>query len=153
MTGKEKCNFLRRIREKIARKIGLNISQEPCTYEGPCSGTCPKCDQEAQQLNAQLSKLTNPEQDIRISEMERRKAAMERRKAIEEWQRERERHSTMGILVDPDNLQEEIQYVDGQDLENIIEKIEVLRFTEEFRKRVMEETVEESDEADETQPE
>lgn len=55
MTGKEKCRFLRKIREKIARKIGLSISQEPCTYEGPCSGTCPKCDQEAQRLNEQLT--------------------------------------------------------------------------------------------------
>lgn len=55
MTGKEKCGFLRKIREKIARKIGLSISEETCTYEGPCSGTCPKCDQEAQEINEQLT--------------------------------------------------------------------------------------------------
>lgn len=55
MTGKEKCGFLRKIREKIAGENGLSISEEPCTYEGPCSGTCPKCDQEAQRLNEQLT--------------------------------------------------------------------------------------------------
>lgn len=55
MTGKEKCRFLRRIREKIARKYGLSISEEACSYEGPCQGACPKCDQEAQRLNEQLT--------------------------------------------------------------------------------------------------
>ena len=56
MTGKEKCRALREIREKIARSNELDFPKDTCTHEGPCPGTCPKCEQEARQLEAQLQK-------------------------------------------------------------------------------------------------
>lgn len=56
MTGKEKCRMLREIRGKIAAENGLTVPEDTCTNEGPCAGTCPKCDWEVRQLEDQLSK-------------------------------------------------------------------------------------------------
>lgn len=52
--NKEKCKKLKEIRKRVADKIGLDLHQSECTYEGPCSGTCPKCAMEEQQLNRAL---------------------------------------------------------------------------------------------------
>ena len=51
---KEKCKKLKEIRKKVADKIGIDLHQSECTYEGPCSGTCPKCAMEEQRLNRAL---------------------------------------------------------------------------------------------------
>lgn len=51
---KERCKKLKEIRKKIADKIGVDLHQTECTYEGKCSGTCPKCQQEERQLNQAL---------------------------------------------------------------------------------------------------
>lgn len=48
--------MLREIRAKIAAENGLTVPEDTCTNEGPCAGTCPKCDWEVRQLEAQLSK-------------------------------------------------------------------------------------------------
>lgn len=53
-TGKEKCEILRRIRQSVAKKYGLDYEPSECTYEGECSGTCPKCDAELEMLQRQL---------------------------------------------------------------------------------------------------
>lgn len=51
MDHKEKCRRLKAIRKKIADVIGVDLHQTECTYEGECSGTCPKCKKEEQILN------------------------------------------------------------------------------------------------------
>lgn len=56
MKGKEKCALLKKIREKIAKKNGIPYKTEECTAKGDCKGTCPKCDQEIQELNEALKK-------------------------------------------------------------------------------------------------
>ena len=48
---KEKCKILKEIRLKLAQKLGINLSQEPCTYEGECEGTCSACQEEERILN------------------------------------------------------------------------------------------------------
>ena len=53
-TGKEKCEILRRIRQSVAEKYGLDYESSECTYEGECSGACPKCDAELEMLQRQL---------------------------------------------------------------------------------------------------
>lgn len=53
---KEKCKELKQIRAKIAEDLGIKLHQSECTYEGYCSGTCPKCKSEELQLNAALMK-------------------------------------------------------------------------------------------------
>lgn len=56
MDGKEKCRVLREIREKIAQENELEFKCAECTHEGPCKGTCPRCEQEAEQLDKALKK-------------------------------------------------------------------------------------------------
>lgn len=51
---KERCKKLKEIRKKVADKIGIDLHQTECTFEGKCSGTCPKCQQEEQRLNQAL---------------------------------------------------------------------------------------------------
>lgn len=55
---KQKCKELKRIRAQIAEELGIDLHQRECTYEGDCSGTCPKCRQEEVQLNAVILGLT-----------------------------------------------------------------------------------------------
>ena len=48
---KEKCRQLKLVRAKIAQEFGVELHQRECTYEGYCSGTCPKCAAEERALN------------------------------------------------------------------------------------------------------
>lgn len=54
MTGRERCDRLKRIRKGLADRLGVDLHQVECTYEGECRGTCPKCKQEEQILNRAL---------------------------------------------------------------------------------------------------
>lgn len=56
MSGKEKCRVLREIRLKIALENGIDYRPAQCRHEGPCAGTCAKCEQEAAQLESELSR-------------------------------------------------------------------------------------------------
>lgn len=53
-TGKEKCEVLNHIRKDVAEKYGLEYTHSECTHQGDCSGTCPKCDAELEELQRQL---------------------------------------------------------------------------------------------------
>ncbi len=57
MTGKEKCRLLKQIRKEIAESNGIVYLTSECTYEGECSGTCPKCDAEIKYLDSEIAKL------------------------------------------------------------------------------------------------
>lgn len=54
MTHKEKCSVMKQMRKKIADKLGIDLHQTECTYEGECSGTCPRCAKEEKILNKAL---------------------------------------------------------------------------------------------------
>ena len=54
MNGKEKCNLLKTIRCRIAMANGIEYTPNECTHEGPCLGTCPACEAEAEGLLAKL---------------------------------------------------------------------------------------------------
>lgn len=54
MTHREKCDELKVMRKEMADKIGIDLNQSVCTFEGECSGTCPKCKQEEKKLNKAL---------------------------------------------------------------------------------------------------
>ena len=54
MTGKEKCNILRAVRVKIAAMNGIEYIPSECPHEGPCPGTCPACESEAENLMMKL---------------------------------------------------------------------------------------------------
>lgn len=55
MTDKEKCNQLKAVRKDIADKLGIDLNQQNCEYDGDCDATCPKCEQEEMILNEALS--------------------------------------------------------------------------------------------------
>lgn len=54
MSNKEKCRKLKSIRKEMADQLGVDLKQTECTYEGECSGTCPKCKNEENILNKVL---------------------------------------------------------------------------------------------------
>ena len=72
--GKEKCEILRRIRQDVAERYGLQYTPSECKHQGDCAGTCPKCDAELEDLQRQLESrgisdinLTNIPVDIEHS--------------------------------------------------------------------------------------
>lgn len=54
--GKDKCDTLRTIREKIAYYNDIEYEPAECHHTGPCSGTCPVCDEEIRYLNEEIKK-------------------------------------------------------------------------------------------------
>lgn len=56
MDGKTKCSILKQIRNTIARNNGIDYEATQCSFQGQCSGTCPKCEAELQYLEKELSK-------------------------------------------------------------------------------------------------
>ena len=59
MSGKSKCDYLKKYREKIASEYGIKgFKYEKCKNKGECIGTCPFCDKEVSKLNENvLSKI------------------------------------------------------------------------------------------------
>ena len=51
---RKKCDHLKQIRKNMADSLGVDLKQTECTYEGECSGTCPKCQQEEKILSKAL---------------------------------------------------------------------------------------------------
>ncbi len=62
---KEKCKELKKVRAKIAADLGVALHQRECTYEGYCSGTCPKCMQEELMLNAAIARKQLEESNLK----------------------------------------------------------------------------------------
>ena len=56
MTGKEKCKYLKEIRQRIADDNDIAYVTEECTHKGECRGTCPKCESELRYLERELEK-------------------------------------------------------------------------------------------------
>ncbi len=56
MKGKNKCKILKEIRQKIADENDIPYVTRECTYQGECSGTCPKCEAELRYLEQELEK-------------------------------------------------------------------------------------------------
>ena len=57
MTGKQKCEALKRLREIIATANGIEYNPTECNFRGECLGYCEKCDTEAKYLEAELERL------------------------------------------------------------------------------------------------
>lgn len=53
--GKEICNELKAVRRRIAEENGIALEIPECTHQGPCPGTCPRCEQELRQLENALA--------------------------------------------------------------------------------------------------
>lgn len=56
--GKDICKELKAVRKQIAEENDIPLEIPECTYEGPCKGTCPRCEAEVRYLeNALAGKL------------------------------------------------------------------------------------------------
>lgn len=53
--GKNICKQLKAVRQRIAEENHIPLEQRECTYEGPCRGTCPRCEAEVQYLERALA--------------------------------------------------------------------------------------------------
>ncbi|MBO7489793.1 MAG: carboxypeptidase regulatory-like domain-containing protein [Bacteroidales bacterium] len=54
--GKDICRQLKQLRRDIADQNGIKLEIPECTYEGDCSGTCPRCDYELRYLESELAR-------------------------------------------------------------------------------------------------
>lgn len=54
--GKAICETLKQLRLDIAKANNIDYHPEECTHKGPCSGTCPKCEQELAHLTVEIEK-------------------------------------------------------------------------------------------------
>ena len=52
--GKEKCEYLKSIRDRIAKENNIPYESSPCTNMDPCEGTCPACEAETAALREML---------------------------------------------------------------------------------------------------
>ncbi len=53
--GKDICKELKAVRKQIAEENGIELEIPECTYDGPCKGTCPRCDSEVRFLENALA--------------------------------------------------------------------------------------------------
>lgn len=52
--GKNRCEYLKAVRRRIATENGIPLEQRECTFKGECSGTCPFCEAEMRYLEKEL---------------------------------------------------------------------------------------------------
>ena len=55
--GKQICNYLRGLRVRFAEANNIPFESPECPSEGPCAGTCRKCDSELAYLAEEISKI------------------------------------------------------------------------------------------------
>ncbi len=53
--GKVICKELKAVRKRIAEENNIPLEIKECTYEGPCRGTCPRCEAEVRYLENSLA--------------------------------------------------------------------------------------------------
>lgn len=53
--GKDICKELKAVRRSIAEENGIELEMPECTYQGPCRGTCPRCESELRYLENALA--------------------------------------------------------------------------------------------------
>jgi len=54
--GKNRCEYLKEVRRRIATENNIPLEQRECTFKGECSGTCPFCEAEMRYLEKELHK-------------------------------------------------------------------------------------------------
>ncbi len=53
--GKDICKELKAVRKRIAEENDIPLEIKECTYNGPCKGTCPRCESEVRYLEKFLA--------------------------------------------------------------------------------------------------
>ena len=48
---KDKCNYLKAIRQRLIERDGIPLTIPECTFTGRCKGTCPECEHELEVIH------------------------------------------------------------------------------------------------------
>lgn len=67
MKGKELCEFLKSIRQKIADANGIPYTTRECTHKGDCPGTCPLCDAELDDLQQKIDAMVEEGKKVNLN--------------------------------------------------------------------------------------
>lgn len=67
MLGRAKCKILKEIRQKIADENDIPYVTRECTYQGDCSGTCPKCESELRYLERELERRSRLGRSVAVT--------------------------------------------------------------------------------------
>ena len=67
MKGKNKCKLLKEIRQRIADENEIPYVTRACSYQGDCTGTCPKCEAELRYLERELEKRRSLGQTVAVA--------------------------------------------------------------------------------------
>ena len=67
--GKKICKALKNIRSLVAQANDIPLQIEECSYEGHCTGTCPKCEAEARFLEEALQQRRDKGLPIRVEHL------------------------------------------------------------------------------------
>ncbi|MDO5859116.1 hypothetical protein [Methanobrevibacter sp.] len=66
MKGRDKCDLLKEVRQTIADENNIEYISEECTFEGDCTGTCPKCESELDYLTHEILKKQQSGEKVNI---------------------------------------------------------------------------------------
>lgn len=64
--GKKTCNQLKAIRKQIADANEIDYQPTECTHDGPCSGTCPKCESEMRYIEREIQQRISLGKNVAI---------------------------------------------------------------------------------------
>lgn len=65
--GKDKCEYLRNLRIKIAEANGIDYTPVECHHEGNCQGFCLACDAEMDYITRELEKKVEHREPVKLS--------------------------------------------------------------------------------------
>lgn len=68
MTGKEKCEYLKRVRREFAQMNKIEFTETVCNHIGECRGHCPACDKETEELFSKLKEKQSSGEYVSIDE-------------------------------------------------------------------------------------
>ena len=66
MIGKSICKYLKSVRRAVAEANGIDLEIPECTFDGECSGTCPRCEAEVRMLEQELSTRQRMAQKVAV---------------------------------------------------------------------------------------
>ena len=67
MKGKSICQYLKSVRRTVAEANNIDLEIPECTFEGECSGTCPRCEEEVRLLERSLKARRMMAQKVAIA--------------------------------------------------------------------------------------
>ena len=120
MSGKEKCEFLKGIRKRMAEANGIPFEPRECDYNGECSGTCPFCEKEADDLLVLLKEKMEQGTEI-LTDKETVELLKTNTRRLKE-ERQRLADTETGVVRGDYYYEEEIRKRQREEMERLIEE-------------------------------